>query len=122
MRCHCYDGWLRQQDDGTYLCDDCADVAVRSEESRDILTRQGCVFLSAGHCWTYADDAQAIEDWFNIHDVRHMAALEHFDEKKTWPEDFMPGKVYCREGWRKWIARRMAKAWMKMILKFRVKE
>lgn len=122
MRCHCYDGWMRRQDDGTYLCDGCGDRGIRSDESGDVLTTQGCVRLSGAGCWAYSDDAEPIGSWFNIRSVRHMAALEHFDKTKTWPEGFMPEKVYCTEGWRRRLAQHMAAAWMRMILQYRPSE
>lgn len=119
MRCHCHEGWLHRQDDGVYICDSCGDKGLRNHESGDIITIQGCVYLSAGGCWSYDDEAEPIEHWLNVHDVRHLSAYEFFQRHKRWPEGFMPGKVYCREGWQSNLRRTMAAAWMKMVLSYK---
>lgn len=118
MRCHCNEGWLRSQEDGTYLCDACGDVGMRNDESGDVITRQGCVYISAAGCWSYEDAAEPIEHWFSPHNVSHVSALEHFQKHKRWPEDF-PAKVYCLKGWQTWLQRQMAAAWMKMVLSYK---
>ena len=125
MRCHCFEGWLSPNDNGVYECSACGDTGVKEERGdlgRFIVTRAGCEYSVTCFCWSYAEDAVPIDSWFNIHDVQHMVAYEHFQEHKRWPDGFMPEKVYAREQWQRWIDRRMAAAWQKMILKFRPKE
>jgi len=112
-----------ERDPPYFECHSCGDHGTREERGdlgSVVVTHQGYeCHVSLGTCWSYAGDGEHISEWFNIHDVSHVAALEHLEEHGRWPEGFLPPGIRCGYKWKEGINHAMAKAWERMILKFK---
>lgn len=53
-----------------------------------------------------------IVDFFDPHDINHVAAWKALEETGAWPQGFIPEGTVMSEGWHRSLSYKMADAWV----------
>jgi len=53
-----------------------------------------------------------IADWFDVENVKHLAAFRELNTSGAWPAGFIPAHVERGQGWHNRVTTKIADAWI----------